>query len=105
MSCLFPGKRIVERAWKVLFCEIEFHPKDSFESEGLSLVHLVLGMERKIPASFFWHYLSAEWEFVLCFGDISMMEIMSAWLEVRIRMILGKCYMTINEKHIESLPL
>lgn len=69
------------------------------------MVHIVLGMERKIPASFPWHSLSVEWEFPLRYRDVSMMEIMSAWLEVRIRMSLGKCYVTINKKHTESLSI
>lgn len=55
-------------------------------------------MEREILASFSWHHLSVEWDCPLYCRDVSMMEIVSTWLEVLIKMSLGKCYISINKK-------
>lgn len=87
----------------ILFCGIDFHAKDSIKSEGLRLVHRVPGDGKRNPCSFSWQHLSVEWEFPVYRRDISM-EIMSAWLEVLIKMTLGKCYISINKQHNESLP-
>lgn len=55
-------------------------------------------MEREILASFSWYRLSVEWECPLYCRHVSMMEIVSTWLEVLIKMSLGKCYISINKK-------
>lgn len=48
-----------------------------------------LGREREIPASFSWRRLSVEGEFPFYCRDISVMESMSTWLEVLIKMVWG----------------